>query len=234
MKKIDPRIHIGEQYGVFVIEDVLSEDQKDKHGHWVYKAVCKECGFVKYSHYGGIKSPITKTCTHINMAGKYCEYNTDWSNKRLAGIFSDMKNRCYNQNSKDYRFYGAKGIQICEEWINDPKKFEDWAMANGYADNLTIDRVESSKNYCPENCRWITLEHNSKYKSTTSLINVDGEIHTGRDWSKILGFGVNQINNYVRQYGLDNTVEFIRRYRSEPKRHKTSKQSYYDLYMSNN
>ena len=66
MSRIDPRIHIGEQYGVYVIEDVLPEDQKDKYGHWTYKAVCKECGFEKIDTYGRIKYKPPNRCTHIH------------------------------------------------------------------------------------------------------------------------------------------------------------------------
>ena len=50
-----------------------------------------------------------------------------------------MKQRCYNPNEKSYKWYGAKGIKICDEWINSPKSFEEWSLQNGYNDNLTID-----------------------------------------------------------------------------------------------
>jgi hypothetical protein len=143
-----------------------------------------------------------------------------------------MKDRCYNSNDKSYRWYGAKGIQIYDEWIENPKSFEDWAVENGYDDSLTIDRINENKDYCPENCRWVTLEDNSKYKSSTSLISVDGETHTGRDWAQVLGLGVNTINMYVRKYGLYNTIEFIRRYKKNPTlKPKLKNQSYYSLYM---
>ena len=65
-----------------------------------------------------------------------------------------MKQRCTNPNTKDYRYYGAKGIQVCDEW----KEFENffyWAMANGYKDGLTIERKDNDKNYEPSNCTWI-------------------------------------------------------------------------------
>ena len=64
--RINPRIHIGEEYGIFKIIDVLPEDEKDKYGHWVYKAICKECGFEKIDTYGRIKNKITEKCTHVH------------------------------------------------------------------------------------------------------------------------------------------------------------------------
>lgn len=139
-----------------------------------------------------------------------------WKNKRLGAIFRGMKRRCYSKNDKEYRFYGEKGIYICYEWLDDPHQFEDWALSHGYADDLTIDRIDSGKGYSPDNCRWISQQDNSRYKSTTSLIGVDGESHTGRDWAGILGLGCNMINKYIRKHGVENTTEFIRRYRKNP------------------
>lgn len=154
-------------------------------------------------------------------------------NKRIRSIFRSMKYRCYNPNSKDYRWYGAKGIKICDEWLNNPNLFEEWALNNGYTDTLTIDRIEENKDYCPENCRWISRINNAKYKSTTSLIEVDGEIHTGKEWAYILNLSPNLINRYIKKYGLENTVEFIKRYRAESSLQRFNMtQSYYELYMN--
>ena len=168
----------------------------------------------------------------MNVNGGYKQYNYMWANSRIGRIFGGMKYRCYNENGEDYRWYGARGIKVCDEWINNPKSFEEWALANGYADNLTINRKDENKNYSPENCEWITGKDNSKYKSTTLVIEIDGEAHTGREWSDILGLGTNRINTYIRDYGLDNTIEFIRRYKINPNLKPKHKQSYYNLYMN--
>lgn len=229
-EKFDPRSHIGEVHGIYKIVDIL--DEKDKYGHWIYKGVCQECGYVKYAQYGNFSGEKSRAnvCKHVGINGQYID-STKWENKRIARIFSGMKHRCYNPNDKAYLWYGGKGIKICNEWMDNPKLFEDWALNNGYDDNLTIDRKDEDKDYCPENCVWITLEDNSKYKSTTSLIDVNGEIHTGKDWAKKLGLGENRINIYIRKYGEENTKEFIRRYLSTPGVKPKYKQSYYDLYM---
>ena len=73
---------------------------------------------------------------------------------------------------------------------------------------------------------------NSKYKSTTSMINVNGVIHSGKDWSRALGIGLNTINKYVRKYGLNNTIIFIEKYLENPGLELAPRQSYYDLYMN--
>lgn len=224
--------HIGEIHGIYKIIEKLSE--KDKDGHILYKGKCVICGYETIKGYSQFSAPsaIVKNCRHLNQNGEYKQfYNYKWANKRIGHIFNEIKDRCYNIKCKDYRWYGEKGIKVFNEWLNNPRLFEEWAINNGYSDNLTIDRIDENKDYCPENCRWITLENNSKYKSTTSLIEVNGVIHSGKDWAKLLGFGVNLINNYVRKYGLENTIEFIKRFQANPNLKTKGNQSYYDLYM---
>lgn len=213
--------------------DVLYEcDFKANDEHKMYHVRCSECGFETNMKKNDVK--YAKKCTHVNINGEYRTFNQyKWNNARLKSIFRGMKSRCYDKNDKNYIWYGAKGIEICNEWINNPKLFEEWAINNGYSDNLTIDRIEEDKNYCPDNCRWITLDDNARYKSTTSLIEINREIHTGKDWAKQLGLGINVINTYIRKYGLDNTIEFIKRYMSNPNlRPNNPNKSIYNLYMN--
>ena len=221
---------VGTRIGIY---DVMYEcDFRANDGHRLYHVKCSECGWETDM----IKSQIDKasSCTHIGLGGKYKNQTTKWKNKRIGKIFSGMKARCYDKSDKAYRWYGEKGITICDEWLNNPELFEEWALQSGYGDNLTIDRKEEDKSYCPENCRWITLEDNAKYKSTTSLIEIDGEVHTGKDWARKLGLGVNRINIYIRDYGLENTREFIRRYMNSPNKISSCNKNYYSLYMSDN
>lgn len=227
----NPRIHIGETHGVYTIVDMLPN--KDKYGHYIYKGICNECGYERFSHYGGFsgEKSITRICNHLYINGNFIK-NTVWDNKRIGSIFRGIKARCYNLNNKAYRWYGAKGIEVCDEWLKNPKLFEEWSVNNGYSDELTIDRIDENKDYCPENCRWVTNVNNAKYKSTTSLIEVDNETHTGKEWANVLGFGVNVINTYIRKYGIENVIEFIRRFKKNPTLKPKNRQSYYDLYMS--
>ena len=76
-----------------------------------------------------------------------------------------MITRCYNQNEKSYKYYGGRGITVCDEWKNDFKKFHDWAMANGYQDDLTIERIDVNGDYCPENCTWIPFSEQNRNKN---------------------------------------------------------------------
>lgn len=231
--EFDPRCHIGETHGIYTLVDVL--DEKDKYGHYIYKGVCNECGYEKFTHYGAFsgKSHIAIKCNHVGANDEYI-VRANWTNRRIGNIFKGMKSRCYNENDDDYKNYGAKGIGICDEWLNDPLEFEKWSLNNGYSNDLTIDRMDWDDNYCPENCRWVTLEDNSRYKSTTSLIEVDNEVHTGKEWSSVLGFGANTINKYIREHGVENVIEFIHRFKNDPTLKPRHKQSYYDLYMNDN
>lgn len=109
----------------------------------------KSCGCFRREK--AINNPIA--LKHGDSAnGKPSRFYVSW-----AG----MKHRCLCLNSDGYKYYGGRGITVCEEWLN-YQNFRDWALANGYQDNLTIDRIDNEGNYEPSNCQWITKSENSK------------------------------------------------------------------------
>ncbi len=117
---------------------------------------------------------------------------------KLNNILRDMKARCYNLHNKDYRWYGARGIKVCDEWLNTEKvldkhnttkgclAFKDWALSHGYKEGLTIDRINSEKDYSPDNCRWITIQDQQSNKSSNHWITYKGETKTLLQWSREL------------------------------------------------
>lgn len=107
--------------------------------------------------------------------------------QRLKNIFISMIQRCYNANVKSYERYGGRGIIICDEWLNDRNKFYEWALNNGYQDNLTIDRINNDGIYEPNNCKWSTYLEQGSNKRNNILIESGGVIKNITQWSKELG-----------------------------------------------
>lgn len=188
--------NIGKIIGIYQVCGICEERTSD--GHLKYHVKCIECGFETYTKLSNIKQ--AKICKHLK---------TPWKNKRIGKIFNNMKSRCYNIEDKDYCFYGAKGVTICDEWLNNPLLFKEWALNNGYTDNLTIDRIDADQSYNPNNCRWISLEENARRAGKVNWITVGNTTLTGRQWAEQLGIGANTINTAIRKYGIDKTRELI-------------------------
>lgn len=83
------------------------------------------------------------------------------SQTRLYKIWSNMRERCYNENGKEFHRYGGRGITVCNEWLNSFEAFRDWALSHEYAEDLTIDRINNDSGYSPENCQWVPRGYNS-------------------------------------------------------------------------
>ena len=96
---------------------------------------------------------------------------------KLYKVWCSMKERCSNPHNKSYRNYGAKGISVCEEWGNDFSNFQNWAINNGYGDKLTIDRIDTKQNYCPENCRWVTTQQQNRNYSRNHKVEYNGKTY---------------------------------------------------------
>lgn len=124
------------------------------------------------------------------------------SYKRLKSIYYGMKTRCYNPNSANYKYYGEKGITICDEWLKDKNKFYEWSLNNGYQDNLTIDRINTNGNYEPNNCKWATMLEQGRNKSNNVLIGYNGEIKTASQWKEETGINGSTLK-YRTEKGKD-------------------------------
>lgn len=106
---------------------------------------------------------------------------------RLYRIWANMKSRCYNPKASRFEHYGGKGVIVCEEWRNSFQAFHDWAMSHGYADNLSIDRIDVNGNYEPGNCRWEQPKGQSNSLSVNRKITFNGITKTLAEWAAITG-----------------------------------------------
>ena len=124
-------------------------------------------------------------------------YNKD-NHERLYNIWMSMKQRCYDKNNPKYKNYGEKGINIYEEWKNDFHSFEKWSLENGYEKHLTIERRNIDKDYCPENCTWITLEAQAKNRSNNHKITYNGKTMILQDWANEVGIAASTIRKRLK------------------------------------
>lgn len=143
----------GQEFGRL---KVISEAGRDNQGQALWLCRCKCTSNVVVQGYS-LRSMHTQSCGCLQRE------QTSKSNRkhgcrgtRLYEVWKHMKQRCCDSNDKRYADWGGRGISVCDEWLHDFQAFHDWSMANGYADDLTIDRRENDGNYEPSNCRWTT------------------------------------------------------------------------------
>ena len=110
------------------------------------------------------------------------------TNTRLFKIWTGMKARCKYDYGDRHKHYVDRGIAVCSEW-GDFETFRDWALNNGYQDDLTIDRIDNDLGYYPENCRWVNNSIQQNNKTNTRRVTYNGETHSAKEWSRILGVG---------------------------------------------
>lgn len=119
-----------------------------------------------------------------------------------------MKYRCYNKNGKDYKNYGGRGIAVCSDWLDNFMSFYNWSMANGYDNNLTIDRIDNDKGYEPNNCRWVDMKQQSRNTRQNRNITINGETRCLADWCEILGLNYDKIyNRLYKGWSIEKALE---------------------------
>lgn len=91
---------------------------------------------------------------------------------RIYGLWKNIKTRCFNSSVPHFKYYGGRGILMCDLWARDFEAFRTWSVANGYNDTLQIDRINNDGNYEPKNCRWVTAKENRR--NTPSFVRTEG------------------------------------------------------------
>lgn len=179
---------IGQTFGRLT---VVSE-APPKNGRPGWFCVCS-CGGTKTANAGALRRGGVSSCGCLSKeitAARSTKHGQTKS--RLYHIWQSMIRRCIDPKKDGYSSYGGRGITVCKAWRFSFEIFRDWAAANGYADNLTIDRIDNNLGYCPENCRWAATKEQSKNRRSSI-------IYQGKcvaEWSAELG--VNAATIYKR------------------------------------
>lgn len=194
---IDP--NIGKIIGKYEILELTGKT--NSRGNPIYRCKCIDCGYDQCEHdLETIKKSKAKTrCSH-----KY------WVYEELYSIYTGMIKKCNpDNNEKRHQAYYNKRIGVCYEWLNQPYKFVEWALKNGYVPGLTLSRLDKNKGYYPENCRFVSYEENSKWTSNTKVIPVNGIYDSCAGWDKRLNLPEGSINRYCNKNGYIPTAQYI-------------------------
>ena len=184
----------GEKYGFLKVIRMLDER---KHGKVVWLCKC-DCGNTTKVLSNNLRNGSTISCGCRNKKNRI-RTKHGLCKSRIYNIYICMKERCCNPKSKSYKNYGLRGIDICEEWKQDFMSFYNWAIANGYSEELTIDRIDNNKGYAPDNCRWVNKYIQNNNTRRNRKIHCFGETHTVSEWTMITGINRNTINSRLNK-----------------------------------
>lgn len=184
-------------------------ENKDNSGQACWECKC-DCGNTIYTVGYCLRSGDTTSCgCYLNEVRGQSSKTHGMTKTRIHTIWCSMKERCFNANDRNYIRYGQRGITVCDEWKNDFIAFYNWAIANGYSKDLTIDRIDVNGNYCPENCRWATKAEQANNKRTNHYVTRDGVTHTVTEWCEILGVSRSTVFKRIGK-GLPEEVWFYK------------------------
>lgn len=187
----------GEQFGLWEV----MQEAKDR------KLLCRcRCGTEKEVQKKHLLSGKTTSCGCLRnqkssermKENNPCIAKHNMYKSRLYGIWSNIKDRCYNSNNGKYQNYGGRGIKLCEEW-QEFVPFKEWALSNGYNDTLTIDRMDFNGDYEPNNCRWITIQEQQYNKCNNHLLTYNGRTQTLMEWAKERGIKYNTLHTRINR-----------------------------------
>lgn len=184
----------GQRFGRFV---VVSYAGSNKQGAAMWKCVC-DCGNQKTVVGSDLRRGKTLSCGCFHSEKqKKLATTYGYSNTRIAQIWRSMINRCCNPNNTSYHHYGGRGIAVCDEWSTNVDNFQKWALANGYSDGLTIDRIDTNGDYEPSNCRWVPMKIQQNNRRNNIQITSNNQTHTLSEWADITGIAYHVIKSRI-------------------------------------
>lgn len=177
----------GQRFGRLLV--LYGTNKRQKRGV-VWHCRC-DCGNEVDIRGDSLTSGNTRSCGCLQRE-RAAEANTkhgmaqQGSPHPVYDIWYTMLRRCENPNNSAYKYYGGRGIAVCEEW-HDVQVFIDWALANGWKRGLTIDRIDNDGNYEPSNCRWATPKEQARNRRSNHLIAFNGKTQCLTDWAEETG-----------------------------------------------
>lgn len=191
--------YVGQKFGRLTVTNETRKVLDKKKNVWrtQVKCIC-DCGNEKWAKPVSLFNGDCTSCgcryaetkkelgqrRHSGEIYSPGNYRHGLKDSRLYSIWANMKTRCHNPKSTNYKWYGAKGISVCDEWLTDFKKFYDWSMSHGYRDDLELDRINSDFNYTPSNCRWITHHDQVLNQNRVILIRYNNEVKPRERWAE--------------------------------------------------
>lgn len=189
-----------------------------------------DCGTEKTYLLSNVIGGKSKSCGCLRSEATSRAVTTHGLSKtRLYGVWGNIITRCYNENNSRYKFYGGRGIKMCDEWRSDFYLFYKWCIDNGYDENskigeCTIDRIDVNGDYEPNNCRFVNMTEQANNKTTNVLYDRNGESHTLAEWCRLLDLPYKTTHNKLsRGYSFDEIL-------TNGYRKKTVRGKEYDLY----
>ena len=206
---------IGEKYGKLTVIEQLDER---KNGKVLWLCKC-ECGGEIKTYKSKLESSSVKSCgcLHINLLFKNGNVPKNKNpihinglniyKTRLYRIFIGMKERCNNQNNKNYNKYGGRGISISKDWLVDFMSFYNWSMSNGYEDILTLDRIDNNGNYEPSNCRWVNRKIQANNRSNNKYVVYEGCKYTYSEFESKFNIPQKNLQKLIKSNSIEDILK---------------------------
>lgn len=202
-------LQVGQKFGKLTVIGLDHIDKRvgtkgDIRYHYIYLCQC-ECGNKHKVRKTLLLSGNIKSCGCLQHTEEYQKQKGERQKKhgmtgtQLFKCWQGIKNRCNNPNMENYPNYGGRGITYCKEWQNF-EPFMNWALANGYQEGLSIDRIDVNGNYEPSNCRWITMKEQCRNKRDNHYLTYNGETHCIAEWAEITGLKAVTIKRRIMTY----------------------------------